>query len=263
MEHAMLVANFDTLTLLPQEVQHLSDKSTADIFKPNTEDLWNLDTIGIKEPKKLEDDDSIGQAIKDCQKEGEVWGNLAMNRRRQDDNCDLSVERLKSSLKRIEGNPELLEWYDNDIKEQLSKGIIDKVDEKDLTTRRYYILPHHAVINPKKSTTKIRTVYDASAKKKNGMRSSNECLHRCPVILKVRHFRTKRIGITADIDKSFLQIALQEQDRDVTWILWIKDIKTEEINNNFETYRFKRFPFGITFNSFHLKKYYSTSSGGV
>ena len=135
------------------------------------------------------------------------------------------------------------------IKEQLSKGIKEKVDEKDLSTRRNYI-PHHAVINPNKSTTKIKIVYDASAKKKNGMRSLNECLSRGPIILEdmcalLLRFRTKRIGLIADIEKAFLQVGLQEQDRDVTRFLWIKDTKTKEINNNIETYRFTRIPFGI------------------
>ena len=161
------------------------------------------------------------------------------------------------------------------IKKQLSKGIIEKVDEKDLPTRRHYI-PHHAVINPNKSTTKIRIVYDASAKKKDGMRSLNECLSRgqtiledmCPLLLR---FRTKRIGIIADIEKAFLQVGLREQDRDIARFLWIKDTKTKEINNNIETYRFTRIPFGITSSSFllentiqhHLGKYNSATALGI
>ena len=44
-----------TLTLLPQEVHYLSNNSIADIFEPGQEDLWNLDTIGIREPNKQED----------------------------------------------------------------------------------------------------------------------------------------------------------------------------------------------------------------
>lgn len=44
-----------TLTLLPQEVQYLSNNSIAEIFEPGQEDLWNLDTIGIREPNKQED----------------------------------------------------------------------------------------------------------------------------------------------------------------------------------------------------------------
>ena len=66
-------------------------------------------------------------------------------------------------------------------------------------------------------------------------------------------FRIKRIGINANFEKAFLQVGLQEQDQNVTRFLWIKDTKTKEINNNLETYRFIRIPFGIISSSFHLK----------
>ena len=99
------------------------------------------------------------------------------------DNYDLYDGQLKSLMKRFENNPELIERYSNVTKEQLSRGIIEKVDEKDLPTRRHYI-PHHAVLNPNKGTTNTRIVFDASAKKKNGMKSLKECLSRGPITLK-------------------------------------------------------------------------------
>ena len=182
---------------------------------------------------------------------------MERKKRNLTDNYDLRVGQLKSLMKRFESNPELLERYNNVIKEQLSKGIIENTDEKDLPTRRHYI-PHHTVISPNKSTTKIRIVYDASTKKKNDMKSLNGCLSRRPVILEdmpalLLRFRIKRIGIIADIEKPFLQVGLQELDRDVTRFLWRKDTKTKEIHNNIETYRFTRIPFGIIFSPFLLE----------
>ena len=53
-----------TSTLFPLEVHYLDHESTANIAEPNIEDLWNLDRIGIKEPNKLEDYDTIRQAFK-------------------------------------------------------------------------------------------------------------------------------------------------------------------------------------------------------
>ena len=119
---------------------------------------------------------------------------------------------------------------------------------------RHYI-PNHAVMNPNKSTTKIRIVYDDAVKKKNSTRSLND---RGPLILEdicalLLRFRTTRIGIVADIEKSFVQVGLQEQNRDITRFLWIKNIKTEEINNNLETYRFTRIPLGIISSTFLLE----------
>ena len=70
-------------------------------------------------------------------------------------------------------------------------------------------LPHHPVVTPSKVTTKIRIVYDASAKLQVGESSLNECLYRGPVILPdlcglLFRFRLQCIVVLADIEKAFL-----------------------------------------------------------
>ena len=64
MEIAMFIMT-KTSSLVPLEAHHLPNNSAADIFYENIEDLWNLHTIVNKEPNKLEDYDSISQALKD------------------------------------------------------------------------------------------------------------------------------------------------------------------------------------------------------
>ena len=46
-----------------------------------------------------------------------------------------------------------------------------------------HYLPHHAVINPLKPTTKLRISYDISAKARKENKSLNECLYRGLVLL--------------------------------------------------------------------------------
>ena len=45
----------------------------------------------------------------------------------------------------------------------------------------------------------------------------------------------KRIGIIADIDKAFVQVALQPKERDVTRFLRLKDIKQPVSSSNLVT----------------------------
>ena len=49
------------------------------------------------------------------------------------------------------------------LKKQLQLGIIERVTSNEKDTTKHYI-PHHAVINPDKASTKVRVVYDVSEK---------------------------------------------------------------------------------------------------
>ena len=48
-------------------------------------------------------------------------------------NCNLPYGRLKSVVKRLRENPEMLKMYVNVIKDQLNKGLIDSVDDNSNT----------------------------------------------------------------------------------------------------------------------------------
>ena len=86
-------------------------------------------------------------------------------RGRQDlpENRALALGRLKTVVTRMKSNPDLIQKYGDIITEQLEKGIIEKVGVESNSLIKYYVL-HHAVVRPTKATTKVRTVYDASAK---------------------------------------------------------------------------------------------------
>ena len=66
-------------------------------------------------------------------------------------------------------------------------------------------------------------------------------------------FRTHRVAFTADIEKAFLQIELNNQDRDATRFLWLKDTnKSVNSADNLEAYRFCRVLFGAAPSPFLL-----------
>ena len=63
-------------------------------------------------------------------------------------------------------------------------------------------------------------------------------------------FRQHRFAFSADIEKAFLHVCLDETDRDATRFLWLSDPADE--NSPIETYRFRVVLFGATCSPFML-----------
>ena len=72
----------------------------------------------------------------------------------------------------------LLEKYDKIIQEQLAEGIIEKVTDKP-KGKEFYI-PHKPVIRESAESTKIRIVFDGSARANKRSPSLNDCLETRP-----------------------------------------------------------------------------------
>ena len=69
---------------------------------------------------------------------------------------------------KLKGEPNLLHEYDKIIQEQARTEIVERVpklnDANKLNTKGIYYSPHHAVVRKDRETTKVRIVYDGSAK---------------------------------------------------------------------------------------------------
>ena len=73
----------------------------------------------------------------------------------------------------------------------------------------------------------------------------------CGILLRLRTYPTI---ILANIEKAFLQIGIQEEDRKITRFLWFRDVdRPEQVQGNLDTYRFCRVPFGIVCSPFLLE----------
>ena len=95
------------------------------------------------------------------------------------DNYTLSVRRLEGLVRRLKQTPKLLEEYNNTIQDQIRRGIVEVVPRSEKTQEgRTHYLPHHAVVKSDRDTTKLRVVYDASARL--GGPSLNDCLYTGP-----------------------------------------------------------------------------------
>ncbi|XP_038117234.1 uncharacterized protein LOC119769316 [Culex quinquefasciatus] len=93
------------------------------------------------------------------------------------DNRSLALRRFLLLERRLNREPSLKQQYAKFIDEYETLGHCREVDEsKDVDQHRYY-MPHHAVLRPTSSTTKLRVVFDASAKQGSTAKSLNEVLH--------------------------------------------------------------------------------------
>ncbi|GFU74963.1 uncharacterized protein TNCV_3752141 [Trichonephila clavipes] len=221
-------------------------------------DLWSLDVLGIKDPFEKKTRIELEEAAKD---------NFARHVTRDADgryvvslpwiqghpflsNCrNLAERRLKNCVRSLERSKNLGKyeavfhsWQNEDIIEEV-QNVADKKNE--------HYLPHHPVYNDN-STTKIRPVFDGSAKEKNSS-SINECLEKGPnmvelILTIVNKFRLRKFGITAYIEKAFLQIGLQEKDRPFLRFLWWENGDKEKT----KIYQHTRVVFGITSSPFLL-----------
>ena len=140
------------------------------------------------------------------------------------------------------------------MKEQEALGIIQEVDEKvPPYIRSTYYMPHQAVIREDKITSKLRIVYYASSKM-NGP-SLNECLEARETYFAdlfgvMIRFRWHRIGIMADIEKAFLSIGIEENDRDALRFLWFTNPLSDD--PKIRKMRFPRVCFGVASSMWHL-----------
>ena len=161
---------------------------------------------------------------------------------------------MKGLLKRLQQDKEILREYDSIIESQLSQGIVEHVENSSVeTTNKIQYLPHHAVVRRNKETTKVRVVYDASARSAGP--SLNDCLHTGPrfdqhIFDLLLRFRTHPIAITADIEKAFLMVSIAEEDRDVLRFLWVKDVQATHPET--VELRFTRVVFGVSSSPFLL-----------
>ena len=123
------------------------------------------------------------------------------------------------------------------IQEQLQKKFIEPVKENksenpdsswlDSEGKSIHYIPHHAVIHQEMATTKFCIMYNGSAKIANSEPSINECLQTgsnlIPKLFDVLVcFRSHRIAVTADIEKTFLMISIIPTNHDVLRFLWFQ-----------------------------------------
>ena len=112
-----------------------------------------------------------------------------------------------------------------------------------------FYLPMHAVRKDHSTTTKIRAVFDASAKSLTGV-SFNDTLLVGPTIHSslvdvLLRFRMHRIALVADVSRMYRAVSLSMPDRDYHRFVW-----RSRPSDPLRDYRMKRVTFGVAASSF-------------
>ena len=228
--------------------------------------LYSLDVLGLTDTKEGDQQDVYAEFKEQLMRkpEGYYETRLPWKQNHPDlpTNEQVSLQRLNANLTKLDRR-DLLQQYDDVMKQQLADGILEPAPEEPTGDVVHYI-PHKAVIREQAESTKLRIVYDASARASTESPSLNDCLEVGPPLQPllfdvILRNRMKPIALTGDLKQAFLQIRIAEQDRDAMRLHWLSDLETRKIAQ----YRFTRAIFGGGPSPFllgatiaeHLKQY--------
>lgn len=155
-----------------------------------------------------------------------------------------ALRRFKSLERKLDRDDQLRNSYVKFMDEYIALGHMSVVHSVNLTNPHYYI-PHHCVLRPESLTTKLRVVFDASAKTQSG-KSLNDLLRVGPTIQQdlittFLSFRLHRYALTGDIAKMYRQFTVEDEDKRYQWILW-RSNPSHEI----ETYQLNTITYGTS-----------------
>ena len=160
-----------------------------------------------------------------------------------------SRTRLRNVNRKLAKDEGLKQEYKRIVENQLDSGIIENVPETP-TGERVYYMPHKPIVRKDAATTTVRMVFDANSKPHPLSSSINDCMFTGSPLqplmwdIMVRARMSSNI-LLVDLEKAFLQVSINDSDRDAFRFLF-------ERNGKEEHYRFIRVAFGVEASPFLL-----------
>ncbi|XP_062713590.1 uncharacterized protein LOC134290461 [Aedes albopictus] len=218
------------LAALPQVVSNvnLSEAESTRRIQEQLARFWELETCHVKSTLSIEESaceelfkkttfrDEAGRFVVSLPKKPDMIGKLGESR-------SIAVKRFLGLERRLEANPEVKAMYVDFVHEYLLMGHMVKVEEL-IEDPPAYFLPHHAVIKPDSTTTKLRVVFDASCLTSTGI-SLNDALMVGPVVqdelydINIR-FRLHIFVVVADVAKMYRMVNMAPADQQYQMIVW-------------------------------------------
>lgn len=150
----------------------------------------------------------------------------------------LALRQFHQLERRLSSNAELRHKYIDFMREYIGLGHMNIVSDQPGDPSQCYYIPHHAV------TAKFRVVFNASAKTSNGV-SLNDTQLAGPTIQPlliniIFRFRRYAVALSADIEKMFRQVHVDERHHQWQQILW-----RESPSEPLRTYRLSTVTYGM------------------
>ncbi|XP_074040052.1 uncharacterized protein [Leptinotarsa decemlineata] len=137
----------------------------------------------------------------------------------------LAIRSFLALEKRLQKQPHIYKDYCSFMREYLDLNHMELISENKVPMKSYYI-PHHCVIKPQSSTTKLRVVFNASARDPNEL-SLNDYLLTGPklqrdIVTILLNFRIHKYTLCADVQKMYRMILITPDHQDYQRSKWIK-----------------------------------------
>ncbi|XP_071580935.1 uncharacterized protein [Temnothorax nylanderi] len=148
------------------------------------------------------------------------------------DTRDAALRQFLRLEQRLQRDPKVWQMYQAFMEEYIDLKHAEIVPDDYSGESLEFYMPHHHVLRPESSTTKLRVVFNASFRV-NPKLSLNDVLMVGPTIQTdlfslVLRFRKHIYGLTADMSKMYRQIKVHKNQRPLQTIWW-RDRKTGKV----------------------------------
>ena len=208
---------------LNRKISQCTFSSTIDKIDKQLEEFWRIEELESSKPWSQEEIscESFFSETTFRDPDGRLVVKLPMKMKKEvlGDSLQIATKRFLNLERKLVKNDTMYETYKDFMKEYEDLGHMTKIKVDDLKNNIAYYLPHHAVIREASTTTKLRVVFDASAKTTSHL-SLNDILLVGPTIQEdiisiLCRFRQHNYAITSDIAKMYRQVLVNEEDRDL------------------------------------------------
>ncbi|GBM20028.1 hypothetical protein AVEN_109707-1 [Araneus ventricosus] len=201
-------------------VENLEETSVS-YLSVNTEELiqsfWALEQIPTSSSFTKEENLCEKHFIENYARndKGRYSVKLPFKAERQElgDSKGLAFRQFLNLKKKLLKIPNVYQQYKNFMSEYLSLGHMEEVDENSVDVKHeHFYIPHHHVIKESSLTTRLRVVFNASAKSSSGV-SLNDTLMTGPknqddLFAILLRFRSHNIAVTSDFKKCIVKLTL-------------------------------------------------------